>query len=93
MSKADFEYMLNKKIKSGTLYHTAFETGRKICNNCNYRSPWTDTCKKFKCPIKRIKQSNGGFHHEPCQECLYYKIQQIDINYIKQCYERRKSRK
>lgn len=93
MSKSDFEYMLNKKIESGTLYHTAFATGRKICNNCNYRSPFADTCKKFKCSIKRINQSNGGFHHEPCKECLEYKIQQIDINYIKQCYEGRKSRK
>lgn len=93
MSRADFEYKLNKKIETGTLYHTAFRTGRKVCNNCNYRGAWSDTCKKFNKKIKRINQSNGGFHHEPCEECLNYKIQQQDINYIRACYERKRGTK
>ena len=40
--------------------------------------------------IKKINQANGGFHHEPCQECLNYKLQQQDINYIRSCYNRKR---
>jgi hypothetical protein len=89
MSKADFEYMLNKKIEAGTLYYTTFN-GKFVCNRCNYRGAWTDTCRKFNKKIKKINQANGGFHHEPCQECLNYKLQQQDINYIRSCYNRKR---
>lgn len=47
MSRADFEYKLNKKIEASTLYHTVFGTGKKVCDNCNYRGAWSDTCRKF----------------------------------------------
>lgn len=56
MSKADFEYMLNKKIEAGTLYYTTFY-GKLVCNRCNYRGAWTDTCRKFN---KKIKKNKSG---------------------------------
>ena len=36
MSRADFEYMLNRKIEAGTLYYTTLN-GKLVCNRCNYR--------------------------------------------------------
>ena len=88
----NFEYHLNKKIESGHLYHTAFQTKNKVCDKCPYRNAWGNKCRKFNVSINRINQSNGGFHHEPCKECLEYKIQQSDIAYIRKCYERRKNK-
>ena len=85
-----FEYHLNKKIESGHLYHTAFQTGNKVCDKCPFRNPWDNKCRKFNASIKKINQSNGGFHHEPCKECLEYKIQQSDIDYIRKRYESRR---
>ena len=93
MSRADFEYMLNKKNESGTLYYTTITDHKAICGRCNYRGWRTDTCRKFLKKIKRVQQSNGGFHHLPCQECLNYKLTQQDINYIKKCYENNRSKK
>lgn len=92
MSRADFEYMLNKKIESGTLYYTTM-ANNKICGRCNYRGWQTNTCRKFFKKIERVNQTNGGFHHLPCVECLNYKITQQDINYIKKCYDYKRSKK
>lgn len=93
MSKTDFEYMLNKKIESGTLYYKTMTDGRAICGRCNYRGWRTNTCRKFMKQIKRVQQTNGGFHHLPCAECLNYKLTEQDINYIKRCYEYKRSKK
>lgn len=40
MSKADFEYMLNKKFESGTLYYTTMTDGRAIwgCKEWKYQT-------------------------------------------------------
>lgn len=60
MSKADFEYMLNKKIEADTLYYTTFN-GKFVCNRCNYRGAWTDTCRKFNKKNKKNKSSKWRF--------------------------------
>ena len=93
MSKADFEYVLNKKIESGTLYYKTITDGRAICGRCNYRGWRTNTCRKFMKQIKRVQHANGGFYHLPCAECLNYKLTEQDINYIKRCYEYKRSKK
>lgn len=77
----DFEYAMNRKIESGVLYQHTF-AGDNICGGCRYRFAWQDKCSKFNEAIQKIKQRNGGFHHLPCAECLVYKIQQCDINYL-----------
>ena len=85
--------ILNKKIESGTLYYKTMTDGRAICGRCNYRGWRTNTCRKFMKQIKRVQQTNGGFHHLPCAECLNYKLTEQDINYIKRCYEYKRSKK
>lgn len=60
MSRADFEYMLNRKIEAGTLYYTTLN-GKLVCNRCNYRGAWTDTCRKFNKKIKKNKSSKWWF--------------------------------
>lgn len=89
MSKADFEYMLNKKLRLARfimqlLMVNSFVTAAIIVGLGLILVG--SLIKK----IKKINQANGGFHHEPCQECLNYKLQQQDINYIRLCYNRKR---
>ena len=89
MSRKDFEYWLNKKIESGTLYTRSFSQ-RIVCGNCDYRGARTNTCRKFNCSIVRIHQYNGGYHHVPCDPCLKYELTTQDINYFRMRHNRKR---
>ena len=83
-----FNDFIQRKIQLGVLYQHTFK-GNDICGNCIYRRPFQNFCRKFNKKIQKVGQSNGGFHHSPCENCLKYKIQKIDINYYINSYKRK----
>lgn len=84
------EYLINKKIEQGTLYHTTL-SNNKICDSCPYRNPFTSHCRKFNTGIIKVNQCNGGFHHIPCNQCLEYQIQKQDVMHM--IYKFKRNRK
>ena len=73
-------------LETKRYYHLSFYTGNKVCDKCPFRGTWSNFCKRFLKPIKKVKQSNGGFHHEPCQQCIDYLLKEEDINFLKWRY-------
>lgn len=69
------------KIDSGILYQRTL-SGRNICGNCRFRSPWKNRCVRFKTEIMRVPQRNGGFHHLPCKACLNHFLTERDLEFL-----------